>query len=76
MPPYIYRSDSVQAALEHLPSGPYAAVDQPYLLTARYSPVGFESHDIDDKQDVDAQGLQDNLYWYEHTRTENRAGRA
>ena len=75
MIPYTYRSDSVQAALEHMPSGPYSAVDRPYLFVARYSPVGFEPRDIEDKTAVDAQGLQDNQFWYNFTQEENRVGR-
>jgi hypothetical protein len=72
---YPHRTDEAQAALDHMPNGPYAQIDAPHLYTARYSPTGFEKRDIEQKSQVDAQGVQDNLYWYEHTRTENRAGR-
>lgn len=71
---YPFKDDATQAALDHMPSGPYAYVDAPYLFTARYSLTGFEVRDIEDKAKVDAQGIQDNTWWYNFTREENRAG--
>ena len=72
---YPYRDEATQAALDHMPNGPYAQVDAPYLFTARYSLTGFEPRDIEGKAKVDAQGVQDNLHWYNLTRIENRVGR-
>ena len=72
---YPYRDDATQAALDHMPNGPYAQVDAPYLFTARYSLTGFEPRDIEGKAKVDAQGVQDNYFWYNLTRVENRVGR-
>jgi hypothetical protein len=60
-----YRSDEQQAALDHVPHGPYAFSDKPYLSTERYSLSGFELRDIEAKKLVDAQGIQDNIWWYE-----------
>ena len=72
---YPHRDDATQAALDHMPNGAYAQVDAPYLFTARYSLTGFEPRDIEGKAKVDAQGVQDNAWWHEHTRNENRAGK-
>ncbi len=71
---YPHRDDATQAALDHMPHGPYAHIDAPHLYTARYSPTGFEKRDIEDKALVDKQGVQDNLWWYNFTRAEDRAG--
>ena len=72
---YPYRSEEVQAALDHMPNGPYAHIDAPHLFTARYSPTGFEARDIEHKTMVDAHGVQDNLWWYDYTREECRVNR-
>jgi hypothetical protein len=72
---YPHRTDEQQAALDHLPAGPYYNCDAPHLFTARYSPTGFEKRDIDQKADVDKQGVQDNLYWYGFTKSEDRINR-
>lgn len=61
---YPFRSDEQQSALDHLPHGPYAFADKPYLSTMRYSLSGFEPRDIAAKQLVDSQGIEDNTYWY------------
>ena len=60
---YPYRTDEQQAALDHLPHGPYAFADKPYLSTERYSLSGFEPRDIKNKRMVDEQGIQENTYW-------------
>lgn len=72
---YPYRSDSTQAKLDHLPSGPYAFADMPYLSTMRYAMIGFEARDVEDKAAVDAHGIQDNIWWDNENRRANRAGR-
>jgi len=73
---YTYRNDSVQSALEHMAYGPYAHDDKPYLRTQRYSlDSSFEQRDINDKIAIDAQGIKDNVWWYNLTREENRVGR-
>jgi hypothetical protein len=61
---YPYRTDAEQSALEHLPHGPFAFSDKPYLSTERYSLSGFEPRDVEEKRLVDMQGIQDNLYWF------------
>ena len=63
MRPYPYRTDEVQAALEHLQHSPYAFDDMPFLNTQRYSMSGYEPHHIQSKALVDAQGTADNLWW-------------
>ena len=60
---YPYRNDEQQAALDHLPHGPYAFSDKPYLSMERYSLSGFEPRDIVAKRKVDEQGIEDNNYW-------------
>lgn len=62
---YLYRTDEQQAALDHLPHGPYVFADKPYLSTMRYSLSGFEPRDIAAKQLVDEQGINDNMYWFQ-----------
>ena len=57
---YPYRTDAQQAALEHLPHGPYAFADTPHLMMARYSMSGFEVRDVENKRLVDIQGIADN----------------
>jgi hypothetical protein len=73
---YPFRSDSVQSALEHMAYGPYAHDDAPHLRTQRYSlDSSYDTRDVNDKIAIDAQGVQDNLYWHNFTREENRVGR-
>lgn len=72
---YPHRNDEQQAALDHMPSGPYYACDAPHLFTARYSPTGFEARDIQQKAAVDKQGVQDNYFWYNFLKSEDRINR-
>lgn len=62
---YPLRDDRQQQALEALPSSPYGTIDKPFLFTQRYSVTGgFEPYQLQDKELVDDQGTQDNMYWY------------
>jgi hypothetical protein len=70
---YPYRTDEEQAALEHLPSTPYATDDKPYRSTNSFSLTGYEPVDIVQKSLVDKHGVMDNEYWYNQTREENLA---
>lgn len=70
---YPYRSDREQATLEHLSSSAYYTDDTPYLSTARYSIIGYEPRDVEDKRALDMQGAADNAYWYRKTKEDNLA---
>ena len=62
---YPYRSDEQTTALDRLPSTMYTEDDAPFLRTQRYSlSPDYEPSDILAKQQVDAQGTMDNMYWY------------
>jgi hypothetical protein len=65
---YPYRSEEQQAALDHIPHGPFVFSDKPYLFTERYSLSGFEPRDIVAKRLVDEQGIQDNIWFYERSK--------
>jgi len=70
---YPYRTDREQATLDHLPSSPYASDNTPYLSTARYSIIGYEPRDVEDKRALDMSGAADNAYWYRKTKEDNLA---
>lgn len=69
---YPYRDEATENSFQKLNSSPYAFDDKPYLNTMRYSMSGYEPHHLEAKARVDAQGIQDNLYWYQRSRNGRR----